>query len=690
MGRFSTLTATEWPTQSSKLPAAMLAATVLASVLASSGAISDSFSAAAAWKRQPCGAAPGGVPGGADIVTRWGATVDPAKAAPLPEHPRPQMVRNGTVWNLNGMWEWEPASGVNGSASGRPPFGQTLARSILVPFPAESCLSGIAESHEYQWYRRTLACGADADAPAPAPDVCQGAAVLHFGAVDWHAQVYLNGRLLGNHSGGYDGFSFVLESGTLLPGDNELLIFVFDPSEHGAQPFGKQRAASIAAPGTDGEKYTPTSGIWQTVWLEHVPPTFISDLAISANLSTVTVIVSLAGVGLTHDTAITFSASAESAPGQVVATAHAAGPRGGAIVELSMAIPNPKLWSPSSPFLYNLTASIGWKTGEGAGLALGTDTVHAYFGMRTVTLGATPSGRKSLHLNGKPFFASGWLDQSWWPDGQYTAPTDDALAFDLQALKTFGMNMVRLHQKINPERWFYHADRLGVIVMQDMVQHFNYHVDASGETNNVPVDTTQFEAEWAAAICGRRNHPSIIQWNIFNEFEYDGGFQRWHCNTTSCPILEMTRKLDPTRLVDFNSGGPGNSLGIGDVNDIHSYPSPNTQKGSATATRYGMVGEYGGIGWAAPGHEWLPGMCQHRSAGNYNTSAAGAAVLLRELEVIAEGKASGNISAVVYTQITDVELECDGMYTYDRISHYDAADATMIKAANLKLTTMDG
>ena len=650
---------------------------VSTAVLVWAFAISNGLAAAAAWKRQPCGAAPGGVPSGADIVTRWGATVDPTKAVPLPEYPRPQMVRHrgAGFQNLNGMWEWEPTTGINGSASAPPPFGQTLARSILVPFPAESCLSGIAESHEYQWYRRTLQCAV--------PDCLGVTAVLHFGAVDWHARVYLNKRLLGDHSGGYDGFSFVLPPGMLLAGGNELLVFVFDPSEHGAQPFGKQRAASIAAPGTDGEKYTPTSGIWQTVWLEHVPPTFISDLAIGANLTAVTVLVSRAGGGRAYDNGVTVSVSAESAPGQVVATAHAAGLRVGASVELSVAIPKPRLWSPSSPFLYNLTVTIG----EGGGLANGTDTVLAYFGMRTVTLGETPRGTKSLFLNGKPFFASGWLDQSWWPDGQYTAPTDAALAFDVAALKTFGMNMVRLHQKINPDRWFYHADRLGVVVMQDMVQHFNYHTDASGETKNVPVNTTQFETEWAAAIRGRRNHPSIIQWDIFNEFEYD--VPRWHCNTTSCPILEMTRLLDPTRLVDLNSGGTGNSLGIGDVNDIHSYPMPDTKRGSATETRYGMVGEYGGIGWTAPGHEWLPGMCQRRSAGNYNTSAAGVAVLLRELETIAEGKAAGNISAVVYTQITDVELECDGMYTYDRISHYDADDIAMIKAANQKLTTMD-
>jgi hypothetical protein len=630
--------------------------------------------AAVAWERKPCGAAPGGVPGGADIVTRWGAAVDPSKAQPLPEYPRPQMARtSGAGWlNMNGMWEWEPTAGLNGTASAPPPFGQKLARSILVPFPAESCLSGIGENHEYQWYRQTFE-GATAFAGSQA--------VLHFGAVDWRAKVYLNRQLLGDHSGGYDGFSFQLAPGTVLAGENELLVFVYDPSEHGSQPFGKQRAASIAAPGTDGEKYTPTSGIWQTVWLEHVPATYINDVSLSADLKTVTVRVFSRSVG---GGKAKVTASVESAPGQAVAhaqaTAAATGP-----TELSMAIPSPKLWSPASPFLYNITVTLA----DGKG---GADSVRSYVGMRTVALGDTSGGTKGLLLNGEPFFASGWLDQSWWPDGQYTAPTDEALAFDVQAVKTFGMNMIRLHQKINPERWFYHADRLGVVVMQDMVQHFNYHMDESGETKNIPIDTAQFEKEWSAAILGRKNHPSIIQWDIFNEFEYEPS--HWNCGNSSappgsCPLLDLTRKLDPTRLVDFNSGGPGNSLGIGDVNDIHSYPNPATAKGAATSTRYGMVGEYGGIGWSAPGHEWLPGRCQHRSAGNYNTSAAGAAVLLGELELISAGKAAGNISAVVYTQITDVELECDGIYTYDRVSHYDAEDTARIKAANLKLTTMD-
>ena len=453
--------------------------------------------------------------------------------------------------------------------------------------------------------------------------------------------------------------------------------------------------------------------------MEKLPEHYIAELSIETNLTAVTVHAMVAGGAAISAAAAAAAAAAagftvkvavEAAPGETVAVGTApvavtaaeaevaASANADGTATVSLAIPDPQLWSPGSPFLYNLTVTLlqaatdtGSDSHDGVGSlsAAAVDEVKSYCGMRTVSLGeATGGGRKSLFLNGKPFFASGWLDQSWWPDGQYTAPTDEALAFDVQALATFGMNMVRLHQKINPDRWYYHADRAGVVVMQDAVQHFNYHVDESGESQNLPINTTLFASDWSAAIRGRYNHPCIIQWDIFNEFEYEQ--PHWGCTNTSCDILAATRALDSTRLVDFNSGGPGNALGIGDVNDIHSYPNPSTERGAATVSQYGMVGEYGGIGWAAPGHEWLPGMCQRRSAGNYNTSAGGAAVLLKELGMIADGKAAGNISAVVYTQITDVELECDGIFTYDRVSHYNEEDTARIKAANLELTRASG
>eukprot|EP00729_Bicosta_minor_P016262 gene16262-17363_t len=620
------------------------------------------------WSRQPCAANVAN--NTADIVTRWGRGIDPSKE------------------------------------------GQDLARSILVPFPPESCLSGLRENHQYQYYRRIFNATTSVDK----------ATILHFGAVDWQCAVWLNGALLGEHSGGYDGFSFDITRHLHKNGAaNELIVFAYDPSELGPQPFGKQRAYSIANPGTMGEKYTPTSGIWQTVWLEVVPrAAYIENIGVEANLTTIVVTINAIlsdeqqqqqqqqhreqpqrkHSGVTFSPSVGVVVEVESAPGTIVAT------RTAAIMQtyphtytarVALPIASPKLWSPTNPFLYNLTvklvnppapttaraASISALASASASASASIiDSVASYAGMRTVSLGDGGLGRKSLYLNGKRFIATGWLDQSWWPDGQYTAPSDEALAFDVAALKTYGMNMVRLHQKINPERWYYHADRLGVVVFQDAVQHFNYGSSPDFPAYpNEKINTTIFSSEWAKAITGRKNHPSIVQWDIFNEFEFT--IKDWQPPSA---ILNLTRSLDPSRLVDFNSGGPGNNLGLGDVNDIHDYPDPR-QEGLASPSQYGELGEFGGIGWAPTGHEWLPGQCQHRSAGNVGTnSTVGACIYLRELARARESFMVGNISAIVYTQITDVELECDGFLAYDRTPHFNDADAAKIKAANEALT----
>ena len=371
-----------------------------------------------------------------------------ADVVPLPEHPRPTLQRPGGVYAiLNGLWQWEPAAGDETGPAGALPFGRTLNRTILVPFPPESCLSGVRESHRAMWYRLELP-------PATAAAFAAAPARLRFGAVDWRCWVWFRGRLLGHHTGGYDGFSFAAD---VAAGEgNELLVFAYDPTELGAQPMGKQRAASIAAPGTDGERYTPSSGIWQTVWLERVPPVSIAALDVDVNLTHATVSARFDGVPA-GAARLRVEAAAD---GHTVAAATV-----GATAAAVLAIPEPRHWSPASPFLYNLSVTLLSGTGRP------DDAVDSYFGLRTVGLGAA-GGRAALLLNGRPFFASGWLDQSFWPDGQYTAPTDEALAFDVAAVKTFGMNAVRLHQKINPERWYYHADKLGVVVMQDMVQKY--------------------------------------------------------------------------------------------------------------------------------------------------------------------------------------------------------------------------
>jgi len=395
--------------------------------------------AASTWRRTQCGSPSGD----ADIPTRWASEVS-ADTTPLPAYPRPQMVRgrggdrdkgDPSLWsNLNGLWEWEPA------ADAAPPFGRPLNGSILVPFPVESCLSGVAPASSatlvaQMWYRLVF------DAA-----VADGAkTLLHFGAVDWQATVYLNGLLLrhdgrlGNHTGGYDGFGFDVTD-RLKHAGNELLVHVLDPSDAGAQPNGKQRVSAVDRPG--GDTYTPSSGIWQTVWMEAVPPSYISTLKIDqASTTNVKVTAFVEGGGAT--TPVRF----EVVDRDGTTVAEAAGAAGS---EVSIFVARATAWSPSEPYLYDLKVSTP------------TDAVTSYFGLRTFALGDGPKGRRPL-LNGNFTFLAGFLDQSWWPDGQYTAPTDEALAFDVEAVATFGLNMIRLHQKVNPERWYWHADRLGAL-----------------------------------------------------------------------------------------------------------------------------------------------------------------------------------------------------------------------------------
>mmetsp|Transcript_22705 Transcript_22705/g.64653 ORF Transcript_22705/g.64653 Transcript_22705/m.64653 type:complete len:659 (-) Transcript_22705:221-2197(-) len=597
--------------------------------------------AASTWRRTQCGSPSGD----ADIPTRWASEVS-ADTTPLPAYPRPQMVRgrggdrdkgDPSLWsNLNGLWEWEPA------ADAAPPFGRPLNGSILVPFPVESCLSGVAPASSatlvaQMWYRLVF------DAA-----VADGAkTLLHFGAVDWQATVYLNGLLLrhdgrlGNHTGGYDGFGFDVTD-RLKHAGNELLVHVLDPSDAGAQPNGKQRVSAVDRPG--GDTYTPSSGIWQTVWMEAVPPSYISTLKIDqASTTNVKVTAFVEGGGAT--TPVRF----EVVDRDGTTVAEAAGAAGS---EVSIFVARATAWSPSEPYLYDLKVSTP------------TDAVTSYFGLRTFALGDGPKGRRPL-LNGNFTFLAGFLDQSWWPDGQYTAPTDEALAFDVEAVATFGLNMIRLHQKVNPERWYWHADRLGVVVFQDMVQKYGRASKAT-----VPL----FVSDAAAMVHGRRNHPSILQWTAFNEGDC------WEVFDTPphdvAGVVALFKRLDPTRLVDTDSGGRANDRHIADVNDIHSYPFPHDARPSGT--QYAMVGEFGGIGAFVRGKEWKPQACHtYLKVGTPQQGAAAYVKMAATLRSRVD-----HVSASVYTQTTDVELECDGFLNYDRTSKFSDEDTAAIRKAN--------
>jgi hypothetical protein len=713
----------------------MLALAVLAGAAAAAAAIAPkpallharaSARRAAAWTRTPCGWVGNK---SSDQITSWGAALDPD--AVLQEYPRPQHTRPAATYtNLNGLWEFELAAGHvdaarNGVFDTPPPFGRTLNQTILVPFPLESCLSGA-----YAWpaYSHFLFYRALFDAPPPA-----GGAVtlLHFGAVDWNATIYVNGAQLLTHVGGYDGFSVPLAN--LAAANNELIVAVYDPSETGYQPHGKQVIGDIAHPG--GDTYTPSSGIWQTVWLETVPDYRVAELRVRGD--TANVYVTATTVPPTAGTATVEVSLA----GAVVA--RATGATGAQVV---VPVPSPSLWSADTPTLYDVAVTV-------ADVATGkTDSVGSYVGMRAVgtvarafpgvpatgprvgmdnsggdmpgqptvlpradynlcyamcnaTAGcaawsygvpgagceaqplcwlkaqiegwstnacrvagdkATPGGSGLvLAVNGEPTFVAGWLDQSWWPDGEYTAPSDDALAFDVAAIKTFGLNGVRLHQKVNSERWYYAADRLGVYVLQDAVQKYG---GASAAT--IPA----FMSDLKAMMDGRGNHPSIIQWEIFNEGDCVGVFP----NVSD--VIAWAQAYDPFRLVDTNSGGPANDLRVGNVFDIHSYPWPGSP--TPTATQYAMVGEFGGIGAFIPGHEWAPHQCSTYL--HTDTAQEEADTYVNMTAKLIAYKATG-VSVSIYTQLSDVENECDGFFNMDRTSKFTAAQTAQIKAANAAL-----
>lgn len=599
--------------------------------------------AAASWRRTQCG----GPSGSAEIPSKWASEVS-AEKTPLTAYPRPQMARgtnendvlrnqgDASTWvNLNGLWEWEKSS------LDTPKFGKRLSGSILVPFPVESCLSGVApktSADVVMKMRYRLVFGGQP---------VKGRFLLHFGAVDWQTAVYFNSKLIGNHTGGYDGFSFDITDHWKAEG-NELIVDVYDPSDTGPQPNGKQVISAIDKPG--GDTYTPSSGIWQTVWLESVPSLYIKAVKIG-QASRTKVEVSADIVQGSHAAPPTEEIHFAVQDGdKVVASGKSASGE-----TISLQVPSAKLWSPDSPFLYDLVVTAG------------NDRVISYFGLRTFALGQASKGARPL-LNGNFTFMAGFLDQSWWPDGQYTAPTDAALEYDLLATKQFGLNMIRLHQKINPERWYYHADRHGLLVLQDMVQKYG---GASKAT--IPL----FVSDMRAAIEGRGNHPCIVQYETFNEGDCWQVFTEKPYDVKG--ITELARALDPTRLIDTDSGGKANDFKYADVNDIHSYPYPGDT--NASSSQYAMIGEFGGIGAFIEGKEWVPGACHtYLKVKTPQDEAEKYIEMAKTIKTRVD-----HISASVYTQTTDVELECDGFLNYDRSNKFNSEQTRAIRDANLAI-----
>ncbi|HEY5464981.1 MAG TPA: sugar-binding domain-containing protein [Hanamia sp.] len=538
----------------------------------------------------------------APLMTRFAKDVNPNNV--LPEYPRPQMVRS--KWqNLNGLWQYQPGTSENETL----PEGK-LSGTILVPFPVESALSGVMEHHERLWYKRSFTI----------PKEWNGERILlHFGAVDFESEVFINGKSVGVHKGGYDPFSYDITDYLTRNGTQQIAVRVYDPTDKGGFPRGKQSLH----PG--GIMYTPTTGIWQTVWMEPVPSTRIDDIKIVPDIDQ-----SVLKLNVNTDNTEDANVVVKIMDGEkIIATKS-----GNANEEIIIPVPKEKLWSPQNPFLYNLSVSLkkGNKT---------LDEVSSYFGMRKISV-ENDNGYKKMFLNNKFVFELGPLDQGFWPDGIYTAPTDEAIKNDLEMMKKLGFNMVRKHIKVEPYRWYYWADKLGLMVWQDMPSANSY-------TEHTPlVDTAEYASELKRMVETHWNSPCIIMWDLFNEGQGQN-------NTVE--LVNMVKKLDPSRLVNQASGG--GYFDAGDVLDIHSYPAPACPSSTTQAL---ACGEYGGIGYAIKNHTWSKGwgylMIQNQREYDslYNQFA-------NDLTVF---KTNNGLSAAVYTQITDVETELNGLMTYDR------------------------
>jgi hypothetical protein len=551
-------------------------------------------------------------PAAGPLMTRWAKDVSEDKVHA--EYPRQQMVRKDWL-NLNGVWQVQL-----GAVGEAPPVGQDLPDRILVPFPVESALSGVMKAADHLWYRRTF----------QVPRQWLGKRLLlHFGAVDWKAEVWLNGKEIGEHRGGYDPFTFDITAATKPDGDQELLVRVYDPSDADTQPRGKQ----VRKPG--GIFYTSTTGIWRTVWLEPLPPAYIGDLKIVPDVDAGKVRVTVQAPGAAaEDTAKLTALDGQ----RVVATAE--GPIGKPI---ELPIANAKLWTPDTPFLYDLRVELR----HGAAVA---DTVGSYFGMRKIGIGKDEMGVTRILLNGKFVFQVGPLDQGFWPDGLYTAPTDAALKYDIEITKKLGFNMARKHVKVEPDRWYYWCDKLGLLVWQDMPSGDASVAPNKGEITRQPASARQYELELRRMIDALHNHPCIVTWVVFNE-----GWGQFDTKR----ITNWTKTYDPSRLVDCASGW--NDMAVGDMHDIHVYPGPGCPE--PEPKRAAVLGEFGGLGLGVDGHTWT-----NKTWGYRGTQSS--ADLTRKYEKLLRSvyrlKDEQGLSAAVYTQTTDVETEANGLLTYDR------------------------
>jgi len=558
-------------------------------------------------------------PAGEKIKTAWAEKIDVKNV--LPEYPRPIMERADWM-NLNGLWDYSILKA--GAAEPTAFEGQ-----ILVPFPVESSLSGVMKTvggENEVWYKRMF------DVPAK----WKGKNVLlHFGAVDWKAEVWVNDIKIGSHTGGYTPFSFDITPFLTKAASQKLVVKVWDGTDNGFQPRGKQ----VSKP--NGIWYTPVTGIWQTVWLEPVAAKRIENIQTVPNIDKSQVAVSVQTKGATYGDVVEvklFDGTKE-----IAASKATSGEK------LELSVPDAKLWSPESPFLYTMKVSV-------ISNGVVTDQVNSYFAMRKISTKRDKNGIVRLELNNKAYFQFGPLDQGWWPDGLYTAPTDEALKYDIQKTKDFGFNMIRKHVKVEPARWYTHCDQLGILVWQDMPngdrspqwQMRNYF--NGNEFRRSAESEANYRKEWKEIMDYLYSNPCIVTWVPFNE--------AWGQFKTA-EVVEWTKTYDPSRLVNPASGG--NHYPVGDMLDLHNYPGPDMYL--YDGQRPTVLGEYGGIGLALEGHLWATdknwGYVQFKNSKEVTDEYVKYGESL--LKFIKAG-----FSAGVYTQTTDVEGEINGLMTYDR------------------------
>ena len=586
-------------------------------------------------------------PVGENIKTRWASEVNPS--SPLPEYPRPQMVR-GEWMNLNGLWNYgiTDSHAVAFDAEGQ----------ILVPYPIESALSGVGkrvEKNQALWYEREFTL----------PKKWAGKDVLlNFGAVDWYAEVYVNGRCVGEHKGGYDPFSFNITPYLNKAGKQVIKVKVMDATDNSYQPRGKQCIINKSI------WYTPVTGIWQTVWLEPVNKDHIENYYAVSDIDKGTITFDVEATYAKGDVlkvnlldgAVNYST--ENPSTNVIASATVE--NGKAVIN----VPEVKTWSPANPYLYGVQVVL-----ERNGKAV--DTVEGYTAMRKISVvrDTSPNKYKRMALNNEALFQFGPLDQGWWPDGLYTAPTDEALEFDVIKTKEMGFNMIRKHIKVEPARWYYHCDRHGIMVWQDMPSIADHsknvmpardpeiaaHITnkwSGASIHRLGTDCTipqewknNFYREWGNIIDDFKCFQSIVVWVPFNE--------AWGQFDTPA-VVEFTRAKDPTRLINEASGG--NFSLCGDIVDVHHYPCPAMNFFEREFVN--VLGEYGGIGLPVEGHTWII-----ENKWGYGGVKKNSEEVMKQYEDFLEMLkvfVQTGCSAAVYTQTTDVEGEVNGLMTYDR------------------------